>query len=328
MTRNVGQRDAWQRAGLATTTLAWAIYAVLAPTGDASAQIAFTAPVSDFYDWEYDLRFSTEYQFNADLKQGRSFDSLRFEGGLGGGGPMSQNVRVFMDFDYTHTSYDFQGPPVPTCADIIACAVADPWQNVHRIDIAPGASLALNEAFHIVAAVPMRWNFESDAGESGFTGGGILALRLAPTESFVTTIGIGVTSELEDSARVFAVVSVDWQLLDGLRLVTRGRAYEGGEAVLLWGPSETFQLSLSGGYEWRRFRLTSRSINPNGVGQYTSVPLLAGIKLNIQERADIAFEGGIAVAGRLEVDDSRGRALRRESFGTTGLLRGSFRFSW
>lgn len=291
----------------------------------ASAQFVLMDQVSSYFDWEYDLDGRVEYQIRTDVDGGTDFDVLRFEGGLDLGGPPSKSVRLFLDLDYAHTRYDFSRPPVAQCPNIWSCALIDPWQNVHEVDVAPGASLVLNDSFHIVAMVPMRWSFEGGTAESGFTAAGVLAVRIAFSDSFSTLLGVGVQNEIEDSLSVYPVIALDWRLTDGLSLLTRGSPYQGGEAALVWAPSDNFEMSLSGGYAWRRFRLGDRLPNPNGVGQYTSVPLLIGGQLNIQRRLELQLEGGIAVAGRLEVENSRGFRLRSERFDTAGLIRGALR---
>jgi hypothetical protein len=57
----------------------------------------------------------------------------------------------------------------------------------------------------------------------------------------------------------------------------------------------------------------------------TSSPVLVGVDFTLGTKSKLSFEGGIAVRGRLELDDANGGELRREAFDTAGLIRGMLR---
>ena len=60
----------------------------------------------------------------------------------------------------------------------------------------------------------------------------------------------------------------------------------------------------------------------------TSVPVLVGVDFTLGQESRLSFEGGIALRGRLELDDANGVLLRRESFDTAGLIRGMLRIAF
>ncbi len=282
-------------------------------------------PVSGYYDWEYRGEFTSTYQSETPIDGGGSFSALRFRAMGGGGGPVSQNVRLFMDVAYAHTDYDF-GNPIPVgCTNPAACFSGSPWGDVHTVDLSPGASLVLNDSVQIQAIVPIRWQAESGGTQTGLTAGLIGMVHVQLSESITTGIGVGVQSELADDALVYPVISLDWRLWNGARLVTRGGPYQGARAALLLGPSDAVQLELGVGWERQRFRMTNRLPNPNGVGQYEAIPILAGFRLNLGRRAHIHLEGGVAVNGKLRIEDSAGLLLRAQDFDTAGLIRGGIR---
>lgn len=282
-------------------------------------------PVSGYYDWEYRGQFTATYQTQTAIVGGGAFSATRYRAAGGGGGPLSQNVRVFMDVAYAHTGYDF-GSPVPVgCANPAACFTGSPWSGVHTVDAAPGATLVLNEGIHIQAIVPIRWQAESGNAQTGLTAGFIGMLRLKLSDSFSTGLGVGVQSELADDTRVFPVVALDWQISKGARLVTRGGPYQGAAAELLLGRSEAVQFKLGAGWVRQRFRLTNSLPNPSGVGQYESIPVLTGFRLNLGRRVHIHVEGGVAVNGKLSIENANGFLLRAQDFNTAGLVRGGMR---
>lgn len=282
-------------------------------------------PVSGYYDWEYKAQFTSTYQGDTGIQGGGAFSALQFEALGGGGGPVSPAIRLFMDVAYAHTDYDF-GDPTPTgCSNPAACFTGSPWRNVHTVDFSPGTSLVLNDRIHIQAIVPLRWQAESGSNRSGVTAGLIGMVRLKVSDSLVTALGVGVQNELEDDTRVFPVIALDWRLRGGGRLVTRGGPYQGARAEFLIGPSDSVQFKLAAGWDRQRFRLTSGGPNPDGVGQYEAIPLLTGFQINLGKRGYLHLEGGIAVNGKLEIDDMNGNLLRAAEFDTAGLLRGGLR---
>ena len=298
------------------------------PLGTAVGQVSIITPVSAYYDWEYDLATVSDYQFETGIDGGGAFSVLRFEGSGRGGGPFSQNLRLFMDFAYVNAEYDF-GFPIPVgCPDPAACFTGSPWNTTHRVDLSPGVSIVLTDRFHIQLMVPMRWHFESGSEASGFTGGFIGALRLQLADDFTAALGVAVQSEIEEGTSIYPVIGLDWRFSKALAIETRGGPYQGGTGALVWRPGEAVQMRLSVGYERRRFRLARDPTNPDGVGEYTSVPLLGGLLLNLGQNVDLSFEGGIATAGELEIENARGLPLRRESFDTAGLLRGRLAIEW
>jgi hypothetical protein len=166
----------------------------------------------------------------------------------------------------------------------------------------------------------MRFSLEAGATDSGFTGGIIGALRTSFNQGrFVTTLGVGFQSEIAESGRVFPVIGLDWQLGESWRIVTEGGPYEGGLVTVLFGPSKQVKLSISAGWERKRFRLSSSSDRtPNGVGQQQDAPILAGFDIALSESFRLEFHGGVSVAGRMYIDDSSGDLLLESDYSVAG----------
>ncbi|MAI81049.1 MAG: hypothetical protein CL917_19065 [Deltaproteobacteria bacterium] len=297
-------------------------------TGPVFAQVALTSSIEEIYDWKYDFRFSSEYQTQADIDGGGAFDALRFKVGGHLQGPISHTVRVYLDMAYAHTQYTFESAPKANCPTPSSCFKQDPWEDVHTVDIAPGGALILSESVRIQAFVPIRWHAESDSERSGVTAGLLTQIQLHFSDNFTTALGVGVQSELEKDASVFPVISLDWRISDRARLLTQGDPYQGGHVALQLGDSKPFQFVLSLGYERRRFRLANGSSVPNGVGEMTSMPLLLGLTLDLGTDSALSIEGGVALRGRLKLDDANGNTLQREDFDTAGIIRGMLRISF
>ncbi len=294
-------------------------------SGSAGAQITLMNTGEDTHVWEYRADFTTLYQTRTAITGGGSIDTLEYELGIRGGGPMSEDLRVFLDASYRHREYDFGSATTAACSNPAACFRNDPWRDVHRLDLVIGAGLTINESFEVQLLAPMRWNAETHSEKNAMTAGAVALLQWRSTDRLTAGIGLGVQNELEEDLSIFPALSLDWQMSDQLRLITRGGPYQGGEVALLWTPSDVFQGSLSGGYERSRFRLDNRSPNIKGVGESTSAPLLVRMDLAMNPQLHFFVEGGVAVAGQLRIDDARGNRLSREDFDSAGIIRGSCR---
>lgn len=304
--------------------LGWltALYLLISGT-PAAAQVAIIDPVPDYVTRVFNMEGRAVNQFSTDIQSGGHFDRLRYDLAATGGGSLNQNIRVSLYTRYTQARYDFLDSPAPTCPDLAACFEIPPWQNENAVDITPGLALAIGDSIQIITLVPLRWSGETDSDETGMTAGAIAAVRLSLGDSFSGVLGIGVQSELASDASVFPVIGLEWRITDSLELRTTGAPYQGGGAELVWGPADAVQLKLSAGYERRRFRLSRNSPNANGVGQYTSVPLEIGLRLNLSPRFWLDLSGGLAVAGELRLDAPDRTILSVSKFDTAGLLGGA-----
>lgn len=282
-------------------------------------------PSREYYEWEYRGRFDSEYQTQSQIEGGGSVDLTRFELEGGWGGPMFQKVRLSMDVGYAHTDYEFGNVTAAECPDPAKCFGPSAWNDIHTIDVAPGASFVFNESVRVQAYVPIRWHMESDSDRSGFTGGLVTTIGFKLAERFWTEIGVGIQSEIEASLSVFPVITLNWIFNDRFSFVTRGGPYQGGEAALLWKWNDAVDGSISAGYERRRFRLEPASPNVNGVGEFTSIPLLVGLSLKIDKNSFISIQGGVAVDSKLRSYDRNGNFLAESDVDTAGMIRGAIR---
>jgi hypothetical protein len=190
----------------------------------AAAQVAFMAPMPDYFDWQYHTSFDVEYQTNATIEAdagGGSFDAIEYHTTLGLGGPISKNVRFTLDGAYANTQYDFGSGTELGCVGQPTCVPGSPWQTINTLDVWMGLALVLNDSFHFIVSVPVRWSGETNSDESGVTAGFVGAVRFRIAERFTTTLGVGVQNELAEDTGVYPVIGIDWRLLDSLRLLTR-----------------------------------------------------------------------------------------------------------
>ena len=209
-----------RRGAARAALLACVSSCLLAPA--ALAQVALIAPAPAYDEPRVAIGGRVEQQFSSEIDGGGRLEALRFEVGLDAGGPSSRNVRLALRAHYTHTAYEFAASAAPSCPDPAACFEIPPWRDLHRLDVAPTAALALNDHIQILATVPIRWEAETGSDESGVTAGLIGALRLVLADPLTLTLGVGVQNELEENPLVFPAISLAWRLAKGLELQTTG----------------------------------------------------------------------------------------------------------
>jgi hypothetical protein len=290
----------------------WAMAGCLLPTF-ASAQYSMLDDHPPRFEWRGQIETDFRNEFKAETDGGDQFESWRV--GIGGdfGGPINQSMLVGVSAAYRFASYEFHLDNGPSAPAVYAGneLPRDPWGDISMIDIAPNATILVGDQFSVIAAVPIRWSAETGARRNAFAAGISAIGRWQITDDLRIGAGIGVTSQLEDDAETFPIVSLDWQISDAFALRTEGSWIQGGNATLLWGPNQTVRLSLSAGYERVRFRLDDNGsqIDRNGIGEIRAVPVELGLRFHFYEGAFFDFRFGLNVAGRLRVENDNGRKL-------------------
>jgi len=302
--------------------LALAGFTALGLPGAALGQLALPSIERTAPNWNSDFDFSARYQKGTAIDAGGSFKSAQYEATTRLEGPLSQTIQFNLEASYTYTDYDFGSASASACSQPAACFTNDPWQSVNRLDVAPGASLALSPSMRLRISFPIRWNAEGNSDANGVTAGMVAQFQWELSHDLVVGLGIGVRNELEEDVAVYPAISLDWKLGPSLGLHTRGGPYRGGALELVWRPSDFFQGVLSAGYERQRFRLGGSGPNANGVTESTSIPLLVGLEFVFSSRLKVVAEGGMAVSGELKIEDQRGLPLASSHFDSAALLRG------
>ncbi|MDE0884044.1 MAG: hypothetical protein OSB70_00785 [Myxococcota bacterium] len=301
-----------------------ALAACLIPVGfgPALAQIAFPSVERDAPQWNAKVGGAARYQMATAIDTGGNFETLQYTIAAWAEGPLTESIQLGFDASYSHTAFEFGAGSGAACADPAACFSPSAWQDVHRLDLSPQASLLLTPAIRLRFMVPIRWNAANQAEAGAITAGAVAVLQWKLSSTLTAGLGIGIRSALGEDSNVYPAISLDWKIGSELRLQTRGGPYQGGEVALVWSPSETFQGVLTAGYQRQRFRLATGGANPNGIGQETSVPLLAALELRFSPRLRIVAQGGMAVAGELSIEDALGNRLVKSGFDSAGLVRG------
>ena len=294
-----------------------AILGLLIPTS-ASAQFSMVGDPSPRFEWRGKVATDFQTEFKTETDGGDSFESWRL--GVAGdfGGPINESILVGIRAGYRHTSYNFRLDNKSNGRlDYGSSELPrDPWGSVNTFELVPTTTILIGSRFSLIAAVPIHWAGETGARRNGFAAGVSALVRWQITDNLRIGAGIGVTSQLEDDAETFPIVSLDWQISDSFNFRTEGSWLQGGNATLLWGPNEAIRIAFSAGYERNRFRLDDNGFQSdrNGIGEVTAVPLEVGLRFRLFERAFFDFRLGLAVAGQLRVENDNGHKLYEEDY--------------
>ena len=309
----VSTRPKWPAALAALTGLAGLLLST-----PSLAQFSMLDDAPPRFERRGRLEADSQVEFKTRTAGGDSFESWRV--GVSGdlGGPINQSILVGIRAGYRYANYDFRldhrsSPPLSYGSNELP---HDPWGAIHTFDLAPNATILVGDAFSIVTAVPIRWSAENGARRNGFKVGISAIGRWQITDEVRIGLGIGVTSQLEEDAETFPLVVLDWRISEALELRTEGRWTQGGNAALLWGPSQAIRLSLSAGYERNRFRLDDNGFaaDRNGIGEITAVPIEIGLRFRLYEDAFFDFRAGLGFAGRFRVEADDGGKLYDERY--------------
>jgi hypothetical protein len=282
----------------------------------ATAQFSMIDDLPARYEWSGRVELDYQNQFKTDTDGGDSFEVWQI--GLGGefGGPINESILLGIRGGYRYTDYDFRldknSPPDYGSNRL----PRDPWGGINSFQIVPSGTILVGSRFSVIAAVPINWAAETGSTRNAFAAGISAIVRWQILDNLRIGVGIGVTSQLEENAETFPIVSLDWQITDALQFQTEGSWLQGGNAVLLWGANRSIRLTFSAGYERNRFRMDDNGsqTDRNGVGEVTAVPLDVGLRFRLYEGAYFDFRLGLAVAGKLRVENDNGRKLYDRSY--------------
>lgn len=312
---------------LLAAALAFSLAAVPIAAQDSEATEPGSGDSGGGLEWDFTVGGGFEHQFETDFDgDNGDFDLTHFDIGFGVGMKFNPDLRLDLNFGYAHDGYDFGGSR--------GLGGADPWDDINtfRFGVLATWTFDDDDRWSVFGGPIFAFSAESgaDTGES-FTGGGIIGVGYRASDTFTIGLGVGVMSQIEDSAAVFPIVSLNWDITDTIAVTTVGSvgASGGGGVELGWEFVEHW--TLSGGVQYRsaRFRIdgTSRRTK-DGVGENTSLPIYAKLAWQPTEQAELSIMGGVIAGGELRLENSRGHKIMEEDYDVAPFvgLRFSLRF--
>lgn len=148
------------------------------------------------------------------------------------------------------------------------------------------------------------------SGESGadfsdsLTGNIFGAVQYRVSDSFNFTLGVGVSTQLEDSLLVIPIVGFEWKISEETILATRGLGLRFTQKI-----SEGLRFVADGEYQAREFRLGEDAPQRGSVFQDNYIPVTAGVVWSPSKNIDVTFKGGAVVWQQFQVYDNGGNKI-------------------
>lgn len=261
-----------------------------------------------------DVRISTAlgalYHFDTDIDGGNNdFSVSRVAGSLSFDTTLTETSRVGIAFGYDVSSYDFGGTS--------GFYAGNPWDDIHTFTAGAIFQFDLNNDWTLFGGPTVQFASESGADfGDGVTGGGLIGASWKASDRLVIGGGLGVTSQIEDNARVFPIVRVEWAINDRWSLTSRAQGNLITPTFLQLGyqATDTLKLSIGGGYFFRRFALDDGPLAPGGVGEDEAFAF--NIAARWTPSANITLLGlvGSSIGGQLTTESTAGVVLAEQDY--------------
>jgi hypothetical protein len=217
----------------------------------------------------------------------------------------SDKLGAGLAFTYEYDDYNFSG--------LTGFAVPRPWSGVQRLGFSVPIFYALGEGWRLIVIPTVQFSGEFGArfGDALIYGGSIAA-TYAWGPKLSLGLGVGAYYSLAQ-VRVFPYPIVKFTFSDRFRLTNPFRIGPAGPAGLeltcrLRGP---WEVGFGGAYRSYRFRLDGSGPIPNGIGQYSSIPIFARLSYRPSPAFGIDVYGGVSFLNKLYVEDRDGDELYR-----------------
>ncbi len=282
------------------------LYPAIATSND-NAQRPQETPQSP---WSTVVRGGAIYQFDADLNEGGSYTSGRYNIEVGQNYGWNRRDTATLAFSYTLESYDFSaGTPD-------GIAFNSPWENIHTFSISTPLRKGIGDNWTAFLIPSIRSTGESGAEFNDTISGGVFTgVSYKFSDSLTIGPGLGVFSQLQESATIFPVLIIKWDITENLSLDTgRGLAATLGPGLTLsYKATPKLRLGIGARYEKLRFRLDKNGDVASGVGEDSSFPVFATGTYSVNRKSSFSFVAGVETGGELKIEDSGGSTIIEES---------------
>lgn len=269
--------------------------------------------------WNLELNGNTEYLFDTDLDGGGKFNLTRIGVSMDTTFIPDNKWRITFGSSYSFNKFDFTGGG--------GIAGLDPWENINVWNMSLRINYGINDRWGIF--VSPLFSFSGETGArfwDSVTGGGIAGVTYSIGRELVVGLGGIVRSRIEDDVIGFPVAYIRWAITERLTLTTLAsgvRTEIGPEIGLNYDLGNGISVGLSGGYEFRRFRLDSNGPFPNGVGDVKGLPVWGRISYSAGQNITFNGYGGIIFLGNMELENSHGNRIEKDDFDPAPFIGGS-----
>lgn len=308
-----------------SVSLSLIIFSAAARAGEQAGSLAgaevsmLGAAEKSMPDWLPSIRAGYIHQFDADIDDGGSFavDRANLRVGLNRVFDRDRSVGISLGYDYA--GYNFDG------------LSHDLWSDIHTFRLSSPVRWGAGEKWTIFGIPSVRSSAESGASfNDGVTAGLLAGATYKFSDRLSIGPGLGAFSQLEDSANVFPILLIKWQITDGVFLET-GRGFgasQGPGLNLTWQATKHWKVTMGGRYEKFRFRLDDEGMAADGVGQEKGIPLYLGAAYSTSRTSELAVYVGVKLAGSLTLEDDSGDRVSRSDHDPAPFAGASWRYGF
>jgi len=288
----------------------------------------FSAPImaqaQDEGPWVFTADGGLVHQTDTDLKDGDgSFAVDRWF--VSGGVDYVWDQRTSLGFSIGGGNSDYEFD------DLTSLGGGGPWGEVEDSRASITGRFGFGDSAVVLISPTVRSNGErgADSGDS-LTYGVFAAVVWQLNQDLTIGPGVGVFSRLEDSARVFPVLAIDWNISERWNLSTgRGLASSQGPGLRLsYELNQDWSFGLAGRYEDIEFRLDDEGAAAGGVGRDQSFPLVAIATLKPNSKLTFSVFTGLELGGTLKLMDSKGIKVDESDYDPAPLFGATFEFRY
>ncbi len=246
----------------------------------------------------YDLRVGAGMQSG-----GSEFDVFRAHATVGASTRLSKQVDLRLSFGYEFDNYDF---------DMDSFFGNDVWDQVHTYGVRANFDIKIDSDWTLFVGPVFQVSHESGAEfDESWIAGGFAGLTYQVEPGVTIGGGVGITSQLQDRARLQPIIILDWEISSDVRLTSRTEIGLTGVS-LVFDLYEKFDIGLGIAYVFKRFRMDDTGIVPGGIGQETSLPVYISGTYTLGPSSTITAYAGVVLSGEIELENRDGGKLTDE----------------
>jgi len=266
-----------------------------------------SAQEEEFLQPPRDFRFSVAaapfYQFEADIDGGGRLSIASYHFGADVTKQLTRQMGIGLGVVYELDDYRFSG--------VKSIPVAKPWGEVQRVGVNVPIFFALSRQWRLMMVPTAQYSGEFGARFSdSIVYGGVVSATYAFGPDAYIGLGVGGFSNIEDFT-VFPYVAINWPITAKLRLCNTFPTSPAGPAGLRlsYAINQNWGVGIGGAYRLHRFRLDKDSAIPNGVGEYSRIPVFAHLSYNFTPDVMVNFYAGVSLSNKIKVQTPNGDDL-------------------
>jgi hypothetical protein len=286
----------------------WTVAAILA---------GLTAATASAEDFTCDISPYSQYQFKSDYGQasvtitrvGLDLDhsfTLNPRTTFSTSAKIEESVYNFNDFRH-------ESPGVKT-----------PIDTALLLRLAPTVTYAINDQWLINGGLIGQASGQTGADFGDSLSVGVLGMVV---HKFSDTLSIGLGAvfytQLEDSATILPIESIDWKFAEHWMLTGRGT-----EVRVSYSTQPAITYYLAGSYATRQYRLEGSADYSGGALTDDSIPIRLGLQWNPSSQVTVSGEVGAIAWQELTFDDSDGHRIVKDTVDPTIFLGFQFRYQF